>query len=118
MKNAGAWMSRKTRKKSPFDYLFDSSLFEDVEKIFERMEESAGLGTGYSINVIRGPEGTKVYVKASGDTDVASLRRQLQQQYPGAEIHVEGGKPLIREISTKPLKSKKDEERREEGSCG
>jgi len=107
-------MPRKIRK-GLFSDFFGDSLFEDLEKIFERMEKGEGLGTGYSIRVVQGPEGTNVYVKASEDTDVAGLRRQLQQRYPGAKIHIEGGKPLIREISAKPVESKKDEKRSEKG---
>jgi hypothetical protein len=38
------------------------------------------------------------------------LRKRLEQQYPGAQIEIEGGKqePLIREISTKPVREEKD----------
>lgn len=97
-------MSRRRKKRGLFDEFFGGSLFRDVERMFERMEEGEELGTGYSIRVTQDPQGTKVYAKAGKNTDVTGLRRQLQQRYPGAEIHIEGGKPLIREISTKPLK--------------
>jgi len=40
------------------------------------------------------------------------LRKQLQQQYPNAEIEMEGGKkePLIKEISTRALKKENHEQ--------
>jgi len=44
------------------------------------------------------PDGTKVYAKVSKDTDTNELRRWLQRQYPSAQIEIEGGKPLIKEI--------------------
>jgi hypothetical protein len=55
--------------------------------------------------VIQTPEGTRVKVKVSGDTDVNALRKQLERQYPGAKIEIEGGRrePLIKEVSTKPV---------------
>jgi hypothetical protein len=34
----------------------------------------------------------------SKDTDTNELRRRLQRQYPSAQIEIEGGKPLIKEI--------------------
>jgi hypothetical protein len=51
-------------------------------------------------------------VKVGKSTDVNALRKKLQQQYPNAEIEIEGGKkePLIREISTKTIKEKEETE--------
>jgi len=93
------------KRKSLIDELFGGSIFEDFEKLFEEgMEES-----GYSISVTQTPEGTRVYAKVGKDTDVNALRRQLEQQYPGAQIEIEGGQPLIREISTKPVEEEKEE---------
>jgi len=63
-----------------------------------------------SISVVQTPEGTKVKAKVGKDTDVNALKRQLQRQYPNAEIEIEGGRkePLIKEISTKSIEE--DEE--------
>lgn len=105
-------MAHRKKRRSPFSEFFRGSLFGDMEKLFEEMEKGEGLGSGYSIRVTQGPEGTKVYAKAGKDVDVNSLRRRLQQRYPGAEIHIEGGKPLIREISTKPVKPENKEEKK------
>ncbi|MEM3577549.1 MAG: hypothetical protein QXX51_03730 [Candidatus Bathyarchaeia archaeon] len=97
---------QKKRKKSIIDELFGASIFEDFP------EELEG---GYSISVVQTPEGTKVKAKVGKDVDANALRRQLQREYPNAQIEIEGGKtePLIREISTKTFK-KEDKEKREE----
>ena len=92
--------SQKKRKRSIIDELFGSSLFDEA-KLFSEFPES-----GYSISVTQTQEGTKVRAKVGKDTDASMLRKKLQQQYPNAEIEIEGGKkePLIKEISTKNLK--------------
>ena len=67
------------------------------------------MSSGYSVSVKRTPEGTKVYVKVGKDTNVNELRRQLQQQYPGAQMEIEGGIPLIREISIRSVEEEQEE---------
>ncbi|MBA7559459.1 hypothetical protein ES708_01073 [subsurface metagenome] len=64
------------------------------------------------MNVVQTPEGTKVQVKVGKEVNVNTLRKQLQQKYPGAKIEIEGGEsePLIREISTKPIKKEKEDD--------
>jgi hypothetical protein len=102
---------QKGRRKSLIDELFGESIFEDMEGIFIDLPENEFSG-GYSISVTQTPEGTKVRAKVGKDVDANALRRQLQKQYPGAKIEIEGGKsePLIREISTKPVKEEKGED--------
>jgi hypothetical protein len=97
--------SQKKRGKSIIDELFGGSLFDERETLLSEFPES-----GYSISVMQTPEGTKVKVKVGKDTDVNTLKKQLQQQYPNAEIEIEGGRKesLIREISTKSLKKEDD----------
>lgn len=97
-------MPRKKRRKSFMDSFFGGSLFDEMDELFEKDT----MSSGYSINVTQTPEGTKVYAKVGKGTEVNELRRRLQQQYPGAQIEIEGGKPLIREISTKPVEEEKD----------
>lgn len=99
-------MSHK-RKRSIIDDLFGGFL-DDLESSFDDFS-----GSGYSISVVQTPEGTKVRVKAGKGTDVNSLKRQLQQQYPNAEIEIEGGReePLIKEVSTKSIVAEKEEKR-------
>ncbi len=102
---------QKRRRKSLIDELFGGSIFEDMEGIFTDIPEDE-FSSGYSISVTQTPEGTKVRAKVGKDVDANALRRQLQKQYPGAKIEIEGGKsePLIREISTKPIKEEKCED--------
>jgi len=102
------------KKRNLIDELFGGSLFNETESLFDNSPTS-----GYSISVVQTAEGTKVKAKIGKDTDAKALKKQLQQQYPNAEIEIEGGKttPLIREISTKALKQKdKKEENKEIGN--
>ena len=92
-------MTRK-KKRSIVDELFGGSLLDEKGSLLDGFPKS-----GYSISVVQTSEGTKVQAKVGNGTDVRALRAQLEQQYPNAEIEIEGGKaePLIREISTKTL---------------
>ena len=107
-------MFRRRRRGGLFDSFFRDidELFESIEKSFERVGEGDVLGYGYSIQVTQGPEGTKVYVKAGRNVDVASLRRELEERYPDAEIHIEGGRPLIREVSSETPKGGKEKSKK------
>ena len=100
-------MAVKRRRRSIIDELFGDSLFDDLESSIEDLS-----GTGYSISVVQTSEGTRVKVRAGKDVDVSMLKRQLQMQYPNAKIEIEGGReePLIKEISTKSLVEKREEE--------
>jgi len=97
---------RRKKKRSIIDELFGSSIFNDTESLFDNSPT-----TGYSISVVQTPEGTKVKAKVGKDADANAVKKQLRQQYPNAKIEIEGGKttPLIREISTKTLKHKSEE---------
>ena len=92
-------MTRK-KKRSIVDELLDGSLLDENAPLLDEFPKS-----GYSISVVQTSEGTKVKAKVGNGTDVRAFRAQLEQQYPNAEIEIEGGKakPLIREISTKTL---------------
>ncbi|UCE57679.1 MAG: hypothetical protein JSW19_00250 [Candidatus Bathyarchaeota archaeon] len=93
-------MSRK-KKRSIIDELFGGSI-SGMESLGE------SFGSGYSISVVQTPEGTKVRAKVGKNTEVNALRKQLEQQYPNAKIEIEGGRPLIREISTKTLEEESE----------
>lgn len=97
-------MSRK-KKRSVIDDLFGGSIFNDTESLFDKSP-----GTGYSISVVQTSEGTIVKAKVGKNTDASELKKQLQKQYPNAKIEIEGGKPLIREISTRTLEHKNESE--------
>jgi hypothetical protein len=102
----------KRRRRNLIDEIFGDSLFEDMEGFFKEFPEGE-FTSGYSISVVQTPEGTKVKARVGKDTDANALRRQLERQYPGAKIEIEGGKkePLIREISTKPIREEKTDEK-------
>ncbi len=101
--------SRKKHRKNIIDELFGGSLFDEMDELFREFPEGE-LASGYSISVTQTPEGTKVKVKVGKDMDVNMLRKRLQQKYPGAQIEIEGGKrePLIREISTEPVRKENE----------
>jgi hypothetical protein len=100
--------SQKKPKRSLIDEFFSSSIFDDMEEFFKDFSEDV-FTSGYSISVIQTSEGTKVKAKVDKDTDLNALRKKLERQYPNAKIEIEGGKqePLIREISTKPIREEK-----------
>jgi len=99
---------QRKRRRSIIDEIFGTSIFEEFPK--------EALEGGYSISVVQTSEGTKVKAKVGKDVDVNVLKRQLQREYPNAQIEIEGGKmePLIREISTKTLKKENKKEERDE----
>ncbi|MBS7617468.1 hypothetical protein KEJ25_02505 [Candidatus Bathyarchaeota archaeon] len=88
---------KRGKRRSFFD-----EIFGEMEKEFERFEkffqESEVGDYGYSINVTESGGKTKVYVKAGKNVDASELKKMLRERYPGAEIIVEGGKPLIEEV--------------------
>ena len=96
--------SKKKKRHSIFDDLFGDSLLDDSD-LFK------GSSTSYSISVVQTPRGRKVQAKVAKDSNVDAVRKQLEKQYPNAEIEIEGGekKPLIREISSKKLKGENDQ---------
>ncbi|MEM2911413.1 MAG: hypothetical protein QXM52_03360 [Candidatus Bathyarchaeia archaeon] len=98
----------KRRRRSFIDEFLGDSLFNEMDELFKEFQESE-FTSGYSISVVQTPEGTKVKAKVGKDTDTQMLRKQLERQYPGAKIEIESGKqePLIREISTKPVREEK-----------
>lgn len=95
------------KKRSIIDELFGGSLFNETESLFD-----SSPTTGYSISVVQTPEGTRVKAKIGKNADANKVKKQLLQQYPNAKIEIEGGKPLIREISTKTLKHKNEENKK------
>jgi hypothetical protein len=86
--------SQRKHKQNIIDELFGTSPFDEASE------------SGYSVSVVQTPEGTKVRARVGKDTDANALKKQLQQQYPNAQIEIEGGKkePIIKEISTRTLK--------------
>lgn len=93
---------RRKPKKGIIDEFFSGSLFNEFPLTGN---------DSYSISVVQTPEGTKVKAKVGKDVDVNALKKRLQEEYPKAEIEIEGGRkePLIREISTKTMENEKSE---------
>lgn len=91
------------KKKDPFEDLF-KEFFEDFD-----LESLPSISGGYSISITSSGGKTLIHVKADKNVDVSKLRKELESQYPGAEIIIEGGKIQIEEgkeekgISRKPL---------------
>ena len=56
-------------------------------------DESIELGAGYSISLNYNEKDPAIYVKTYGEVDINSLRRKLEQNYPGARI--EGLNPNV-----------------------
>jgi len=95
-------MSKRKRKR-PF---FDLFGFDEEDFLFGR--EPVEGSSGYSISVSYDESGKPlVQVKTHGDVDVAELRRDLEQRYPGARIEGLEKKPLIRIVDEKEEEERK-----------
>lgn len=89
-------MPEKKRKRPFFD------IFGFDEEDFLLGREPAEGGSGYSISVTYDEKSKPVVqVKTYGDVDVAELRRDIEQRYPGARIEGLEKKPLITIVDEK-----------------
>jgi hypothetical protein len=99
-------MPERKRKKRFFD-LFG---FGDEDLLFGG--EPTESRSGYSISVTYDEKGKPVvHVKTYGDVDVTELRRDIEQQYPGAKIEGLEKKPLIRIIDEDEEEKKSEAEK-------
>lgn len=64
--------------------VLDLNLAEFEDGLLE--DESVELGSGYSISLDYMREIPTVYVKTYGEVDSVSLRRKIEEHYPGARI--------------------------------
>jgi len=111
-------LSERKRRRSPFD-IFD---FDEENFLFGReLEPTKGEGgSGYSMSVTYDEKGKPVVkVETYGEVDVAELRRDIQQRYPGAKIEGLEKQPLIRVVGEekeerKPEKKTEEKKRKEE----
>lgn len=93
-------MPERRRKRRFFD------IFGFGEEEFPFGQPAEG-GSGYSISVSYDERGKPVVrVETYGDVDVAELRKDIEQRYPGARIEGLEKQPLIRIVG--------EEESREE----
>jgi len=104
-------LSQRRQRRRFFDF------FDFGEEGFLFGQEPAEGGSGYSISVTYDAEGKLlVRVKTHGDVDVAELRGDIEQRYPGARIEGLEKKPLIRivgeEETRKEEKPKKERKRK------
>lgn len=94
-------MPERKRKKRIFD-IFGF----DEEDLFSGRKPLEG-GSGYSMSVTYDGTGKPlVRVETRGDVDVAKLRRDIEQRYPGAKIEGLEKKPLIRIVDEEEKKGK------------
>ncbi len=101
-------MSRRRRKKP----LFDVFSFDEEGFLFE--QEPVEGGSGYSISVTNDSKGKPVVrIKTHGDVDVAELRRDIEQRYPGARIEGLEKKPLIRIVDEEETRRKEEKPKKE-----
>ncbi|KPV64102.1 MAG: hypothetical protein AOA66_0416 [Candidatus Bathyarchaeota archaeon BA2] len=104
-------MSERRRRRR----FFDLSGFDEEDFLFGR--EPAEGGSGYSISVTYDEKGKPVVqVKTYGDVDMAELRRDIEQRYPGAKIEGLEKKPLIRIVDEEEKEKAKDDEEASMGS--
>jgi len=102
-------MSKEKRKKGFFD-LFGF----DEKDFFSGSKSSSGGGSGYSISVTYDDKGKPVVkVQTQGDVNVAELRRDIEQRYPGARIEGLEKQPLIRVVDEETESEKKQEKKEE-----
>jgi len=104
---------RKRKRKGPFD-IFG---FEEDNFLFgNELEPTKGEGgSGYSMSVTYNEKGKPVVkVETYGDVDVAELRRDIQQRYPGAKIEGLEKQPLIRIVGEEQTEKQKPEKKMEE----
>jgi len=104
---------RKRKRRGPFDIFgFD----EDHFPFESKLESSKGEGgSGYSMSVTYDEKGKPVVkVETYGDVDVAELRRDIQQRYPGAKIEGLEKQALIRVVGEEEKERQKPERKKEE----
>ncbi len=68
--------------------IFDD-IFDDIEEMFKKLRSrsSKSMGSGYSISIVYGPNGKPIVnVETYGDVDKEALKREIERQYPEAEI--------------------------------
>jgi len=100
-------MPKEKRKREFFD-LFG---FDEEGFLFEPKSFSGG-GSGYSISVAYDEKGKSVVkVQTHGDVDMAELRRDIEQRYPGAKIEGLEKQPLIRVVDEKQVTEKEGEKK-------
>lgn len=100
-------MPERKKKRRFFD------LFGFDEEDFLFGQEPVEGGSGYSISVTYDNSGKPVVqVSTRGDVDVAELRKDIEQRYPGARIEGLEKKPLIKIVGEKKAGKKEEKPKR------
>jgi len=90
--------------------LFDIFGFGEEELPFG--QKPAEGGSGYSISVTYDEGGKPVVrVETYGDVDVAELRKDIEQRYPGAKIEGLEKRPLIRIVGEEEAREERKPEK-------
>jgi len=96
-------MPERKKKRRFFDLLG----FDEEDFLFG--QESVKGESGYSISVTYDSGGKPVVqVQTRGDVNTTELRRDIEQQYPGARIEGLEKKPLIRIVGEKDARKKEE----------
>ena len=99
-------MSERRRKRRFFD------IFGFGEEKFPFGQKPAEGGSGYSISVTYDEKGKPVVrVETYGDVDVAELRKDIEQRYPGARIEGLEKQPLIRIVDEEETREERKPEK-------
>lgn len=98
----------KEKRKRGF---FDLFGFDEEDFLFEPKSFREG-GSGYSISVTYDEKGKPIVkVQTRGDVDMAELRRDIEQRYPGAKIEGLEKEPLIRVVDEGQASEKKGQKK-------
>jgi len=102
----------KRKRRGPFDIF---GFGEDDFLLRSELEPTKGEGgSGYSMSITYDEKGKPVVkVETYGDVDVAELRRDIQQRYPGAKIEGLEKQPLIRVFDEEEKDKQKPEKKTE-----
>jgi len=100
-------MPERKKKRRFFD------LFGFDEEDFLFGQEPVEGESGYSISVTYDNSGKPVVqVQTRGDVNTTELRRDIEQQYPGARIEGLEKKPLIKVVGEEEAKKKEEKSKR------
>lgn len=98
----------KRKKKRRF---FDIFGFDEEDFLFG--QEPVKGESGYSISVTYDNSGKPVVqVQTRGDVNTTELRRDIEQQYPGARIKGLEKKPLIKIVGEKDTRKKEEDSKK------
>jgi len=104
---------RKRKRRGPFDIF---GFKQDNFPFGSELKPAKGEGwSGYSMSVTYGEKGKPIVkVETYGNVNLAEMRRDIQQGYPGAKIEGLEKQPLIRVVGEEEKEKQKPEKKTEE----